>query len=292
MLQTACFYVTNGLFVTFYSYFCTPETHRPPHSVGSPSGKTGLHGSRKRPFGNTGIIGSGMTNCRVTGKKDIAEHIPVLWKPLSEGQREYLLAHIELRKFRKDEAIYNENDTPRYFMCLIEGKVKVYKDGASGRQIVRIVQETAFFGYRAACAEGRYLTGASAFEDSLVCLIPVDVVRKLMLENSTMAMYFLKQLAKGLGEADTLMVNLTQKHIRGRLAESLLLLRDRYGVAEDGVTLNARLSREDLANMSNMTTGNAIRTLSAFASEGIVGVEGRKISIKSESGLRSVSDMG
>jgi len=62
-------------------------------------------------------------------------------------------------------------------------------------------------------------------------------------------------------------VSLTQKHIRGRLAESLLVLRDTYGVENDGRTIRAYVSREDLACFSNMTTSNAIRTLSMFATD-------------------------
>ena len=46
-----------------------------------------------------------------------------------------------------------------------------------------------------------------------------------------------------------------------------MFLKDTYGVEEDESTLSIYLSREDLANLSNMTTSNAIRTLSNFATE-------------------------
>jgi CRP-like cAMP-binding protein len=87
-------------------------------------------------------------------------------------------------------------------------------------------------------------------------------------------------------------VNLTQKHIRGRLAESLLHLVHNYGVEEDGQTLAMLLPREDLANMSNMTTSNAIRTLSQFAQEGLVAINGRRISILNEKELEKISRLG
>jgi CRP-like cAMP-binding protein len=87
-------------------------------------------------------------------------------------------------------------------------------------------------------------------------------------------------------------MSLTQKHIRGRLAESLLRMKDKYGVEDDGQTLAVYLSRDDLAHMSNMTTSNAIRTLSAFAQEGLIVIEGRKIKIADTDGLQVVSDKG
>ena len=52
------------------------------------------------------------------------------------------------------------------------------------------------------------------------------------------------------------------------------------------------MSREDLANLSNMTTSNAIRTLSAFVSEKLLIVDGRRIRIVNESALRKISRFG
>ena len=95
-----------------------------------------------------------------------------------------------------------------------------------------------------------------------------------------------------LGDADTLTVNLTQKHLRGRLAEALVALKDKYGVEEDGATLSIYMSREDMACMSNMTTSNAIRTLSAFATEHLVAIDGKKIKILEDNKLRNISQMG
>ena len=95
-----------------------------------------------------------------------------------------------------------------------------------------------------------------------------------------------------MGISDSRTVTLTQKHIRGRLAESLLFLRDNYGVESDGITLSIYLSREDLASLSNMTTSNAIRTLSLFSNEGMIAVEGRKIKIVDVESLVKISKFG
>ena len=99
-------------------------------------------------------------------------------------------------------------------------------------------------------------------------------------------------MARDLGISETRTVNLTQKHIRGRLAESLLTLRQTYGYDEDGATIALYISREDLANMSNMTTSNAIRTLSQFASEGLIAIDGRKIKLLDEEEIKRISRLG
>ena len=105
-------------------------------------------------------------------------------------------------------------------------------------------------------------------------------------------MFFIRELSTDLGIADERVVNLTQKHIRGRLAESLIFLMDSYGFEEDGATISIYLSREDLANLSNMTTSNAIRTLSNFADERIISLDGRKIKIHDADLLRKISRIG
>ena len=99
-------------------------------------------------------------------------------------------------------------------------------------------------------------------------------------------------LAKDLGVSERQTINLTQKHIRGRLAEALLSIKKNYGMDEDGCTLAMYMSREDLANMSNMTTSNAIRTLSQFATEGLVSVDGRKIKLLNEEEIKHISRLG
>ena len=120
----------------------------------------------------------------------------------------------------------------------------------------------------------------------------MDAVYKLVQENNELALFFIKQLSIDLGISDERTVNLTQKHIRGRLAESLLFLKDSYGLEEDGFTLSIYLSREDLANLSNMTTSNAIRTLSNFATEKLIAIDGRKIKLIDEEKLKKISKIG
>ena len=53
-----------------------------------------------------------------------------------------------------------------------------------------------------------------------------------------------------------------------------------------------RLSREDLANLSNMTTSNAIRVLSQFASEGVIALRGKEIKVLDMDLLERISYLG
>lgn len=223
----------------------------------------------------------------------VSEDMSEIWSVLTPEEKRRITDAITIHRFKKNQIIYAERDQPETLWCLIEGKAKMYKDGIGGRQqTLRLLRPVQYFGYRAYFAGEPYVHTAATMEPSLLGAIPMKVVTELIDENPRVAWFFIHELSRNLGSADTRTVNLTQKHIRGRLAESLIVLLESYGLEEDGMTLRVYMGREDLANLSNMTTSNAIRTLTAFVTEKVIIVDGRKIKILDENLLRKISKFG
>ena len=223
----------------------------------------------------------------------LSEDLSEMWSTLSSEEKRMITDNFSLHQFKKNQIIYAENEDPEYLWCLLKGKVKLYKDGVGGRQqILRLISPVQYFGYRAYFAGETYVHTASAMEPSILGTFPMSVVRDLIDANRVVAWFFIHELSRNLGSADTRTVNLTQKHIRGRLAEALIVLLEHYGTEEDGMTLRVYMGREDLAGLSNMTTSNAIRTLTTFAEEKIIVVDGRKIKVINEAALRKISKFG
>jgi CRP-like cAMP-binding protein len=215
------------------------------------------------------------------------------WALLNSEEKRVISDNFKIQNFKKNEVIYNEGDTPMQLMYLIKGKVKVYKKGNGDRnQIIRLMRPGQYFGYRAYFANENYVTTGAAIENTQIGFLPMTLVEEHIRSNNDLAFFFIRTLANNLGQSDTRTVNLTQKHIRGRLAESLMVLHDNYGYEPNSTTLNIYLSREDLASLSNMTTSNAIRTLTSFAAEQLITVDGRKIMILKEDELRRISKYG
>ena len=218
-----------------------------------------------------------------------------VWNVLSDEEKDYVDRHVTIHRFRKNEIIHHEGDIPTHMMMLAKGKVRVYKEGVSNRnQIIRLLKPYDFFGYRAMIAddENGYNTSVSAFEESIVYMVEKEAFMSIIKTNLQFCYLFMVEMARDLGHSDTRSVNLTQKHIRGRLAEALISLQQRYGFDEDDATIAMYMSREDLANLSNMTTSNAIRTLSNFAEEGLISIDGRKIKILDMQRLSRLSQHG
>jgi CRP-like cAMP-binding protein len=216
-----------------------------------------------------------------------------LFKGLNQKDKETLANHHTLTVLKKGQFLFKEGDKSRGLICLVSGKAKVFKDGVGGRgQILKMVRQQGFIGYKGLFSDNPWSVSAIAIEDSSIITFEKSSLVRLLKKNPELALKLIKVISDELWFANNRIVSLTQKHIRGRLAESLLILRDTYGFEADGNTLRVSMSREDIANLSNMTTSNAIRTLSNLNSEGIIEIKGRRISILDNNYLEHISELG
>jgi CRP/FNR family transcriptional regulator, polysaccharide utilization system transcription regulator len=216
-----------------------------------------------------------------------------IFKGLNQKDKEALMQQHTVSIIKKGQFLFREGDKSRGLICLASGKVKVFKDGVGGRgQILKMVRQQGFIGYKSLFSDNPWSVSAIAIEDSAICIFDRNTFVKTLKKNPELSIKLIKVLADELWVANNRTVSLTQKHIRGRLAESLLILRDTYGFEADGKTIRISMSREDIANLSNMTTSNAIRTLSTLASEEIIEMAGRRISILDSNQLEHISELG
>ena len=216
-----------------------------------------------------------------------------IFKGLNQKDKETLGNQHTLTIIKKNQLLFKEGDKPRGLICLASGKVKVFKDGVGGRgQILKMVRQQGFIGYKSLFSDIPWSVSAIAIEDSAICVFEKNSFLRILKKNPELSLRLMKVIADELWFSNNRTVSLTQKHIRGRLAESLIILRDTYGYDADGKIIRVSLSREDIANLSNMTTSNAIRTLSNMAAEGVIEIKGRKISILDNIHLEHISEMG
>ncbi len=193
---------------------------------------------------------------------------------------------------RKGQVIFHEGEYPKGLIYLTRGSVKLYMVGAGGReQIVRLVKPLSFVGYKALFAEKPHTSNAEAILDSEILIYEKETLFSIIDKNSRFSREIIKALANELGFNYNRLINLTQKDIRGRLAETLLLIKDIYGFESDGRTLSLTFTRVNLAHFSNMTTSNAIRTLKSFKIEGLIQTLGKKIILLNIPELKVISKM-
>ena len=234
-----------------------------------------------------------MTEESIKPLRSVARKLAGLWPLLTEEEQARVEAAMEVKHYKKNHLVYAEGESPDHLLAVLSGKVKIFRDGVGGRsQIMRLLGPGQYLGYRANMAHEPYVTAAAAFEEADVAHVPMSLISEIITENNRVARFFIAELAKDLGISDRRMVSLTQKHVRGRLAESLLYLRDIYGIHSRDGRLMVQITREDLAAFSNMTTANAIRTLMDFAKEGVLQVQGKDILLTDLKLLEEISLQG
>ena len=232
-----------------------------------------------------------MTLSNVIGSETIQLLSPLL-DLLPSEERRCIERSAEMMDFKRHEIIYREGETPNHLYLVVRGAVKVYREGVCGRyQIMRMLGVGSFFGYRASLAHEPYVTGAAAFGSATICCVPMNLIHSVMAKCPSVMKFFVEELAKDLGVSDKRMVSLTQKHVRGRIAESLLTMREVFGLDTEGF-IDLDLTRQELADYSNMTTSNAIRTISALVSENVISVKDKRIKLLEDELLLRISLMG
>ena len=213
-----------------------------------------------------------------------------LFKDLSNDELKTLGNNKYSVFYKSGEVICKAGTKPLGLICLNKGKVKIVRRGLNGsNQIVGLKKAVDFLGFKALMSDRTCLSSAIALEDSAVCIIKQENFFNTIESNKDLAFKIMKLFAHNLMKSDSRLINLTQKHIRGRLAEALLLINDVFGTNQKTGDLNLYLKRSDLAGLSNMTTANAIRVLGSFKKEKLVEVNKQSIKITNLNVLKEIS---
>lgn len=189
---------------------------------------------------------------------------------------------------KKGEAIFEEGETVNGVYCVKEGVCKMTKLSDNGKdQIVKLAKSGELLGQRSMISDEAANLSAIALEDMQVCFIPKTEIMGFFSQNNQFSMNMMKTICGDLKEADDHMVDMAQKNVKQRLAETLLYLEENFGVNEDK-TLKLQLSREELAGMIGTATESCIRLLSEFNKSGIIELAGKKIILKDKAKLKRV----
>ena len=87
--------------------------------------------------------------CRQIMKETEMQYAPMwdlnpLWNTLTESEKEQLAKDVELVHYAKNEIIHHDGDESEYVWMLLQGKVRIYKEGIGQRQqIIRLLWKPA-----------------------------------------------------------------------------------------------------------------------------------------------------
>lgn len=194
------------------------------------------------------------------------------------------------KTIHKGEFIFTEGENINGVFCVKDGVCKMTKLSSNGRdQIVHLVKKGELLGQRSMISDEPANLSAVALEDMQVCFIPKSEILGFFNDNNRFSMNVMKTICGDLKDADDIMVNMAQKTVKERLAQTLLYLEDNFGVNADK-SLRLQLSREEIASMIGTATESCIRLLSEFNKLGLIELVGKKIIIKDHNKLAKMSE--
>lgn len=194
------------------------------------------------------------------------------------------------KKIKKGEALFEEGEKLDGVFCVRDGVSKLSKLSANGKdQIVKLASKGAVMGQRSVIAEESTNLSAVAVSDMDVCFIPKESIVQTLNTNPHFAVEVLRHMAHDLKEADDVIVNMSQKTVKQRIAEAFVYLKDNFGEDENGF-LRLNLSREDMSNVVGTATESTIRIISEFKKKGLIETSGKKTKIKDLKKLQNLID--
>ncbi len=139
------------------------------------------------------------------------------------------------KKIKKGEALFEEGDKLNGVFCVRNGISKLSKLSENGKdQIVKLATKGEVIGQRSVIAEECANLSATAVEDMEVCFIPKDSITSTLQNNPNFTLEVLRHMAHDLREADDVIVNMSQKTVKQRVAEAFLYLRNNFGEDDEG----------------------------------------------------------
>jgi CRP-like cAMP-binding protein len=215
-----------------------------------------------------------------------------LFSDLPREDLDTLSQHKTCIRYKKGQTLFYEGTRPMGLFCINSGKVKVYKISSEGKeQILKLAKPGDFLGYRALISEEFYNSSATVIEEGAICYVPKSDFLEILQKNPAFFRKMAKRVAHELGLMEQKLVTIAQKSVRERLAATLIMLKETYGMEGDESDLiDIALSREDLANIIGTATETVIRLLSDFKTQKLISLQGKKIKVLDHKGLIREAD--
>ncbi len=213
-------------------------------------------------------------------KEEAISRIPFL-EGLSETEFKKVAPYFSEYRFKRNQYIFWEGDPATKFYIIRSGRVKLLKTSASGREMVlevmvpgQLCGGTALFG-------DTHRNGAQAVEPTIAYGMSQESYEDLLSDNPKIAGGIIKYLGAKLMDAHDVIISLVSSKVESRIASVIVRLCENHGaLSDDGILINIRLTRQDIADIVGSTVETTIRTISKFKKQGLLATVGGRLLVK------------
>lgn len=200
------------------------------------------------------------------------------WKPA-------ISANKVTRLYKKGDLIFKEGDPVKGIYFINSGIVKVHKQWEENKElIIRFAVKGDILGHRGIGKEPAYPIGATVLQEAKVCFVDLHFFMSTLKVNPEFSFQLLMFLAAELQESEKRMSHLAHMPVKGRIALSLLSLKDKFGTDEEGF-ISYPISRQDLSAFSGTIYETVYKFLNELIEEKVIETQDKRIRILEESKL-------
>jgi len=212
------------------------------------------------------------------------------FKQLIPSELEFINKNKTQVLYRNGENICKQGAFASYVLFISDGLIKLYLESPNNKNInIKILKTSEFIGLSSVYGENIYNYSAVALKDSNICLLEKKSFRKLLNNNGNFASEIIQWYCNNEKHLFNKIKSLGHKQMHGRLADTLLYLSNEDFKEEE---LFLKLSRQDIADFSCISTESAVRLLAELKNEGIIQLDGKHIKILDRTKLIEISKKG
>jgi CRP/FNR family transcriptional regulator, global nitrogen regulator len=195
------------------------------------------------------------------------------------------------RTYRPGDAVYREGEYGDALYVLVSGVMKLFRPYSGSKEAtLRLLTSWDIFGHLAFAGEARQRAYAEAVTECVVTKVPKIFVERAVRQEPRVAFKIMTLLELRLVQYEELVKCLLPRETEVRLANLLPLLAQKFGERRDGiVTIDLRLTHQDLAAMVASTRESVTKVLNEMRGRDLIEVEAGRITLKDWRALAALS---
>jgi len=195
------------------------------------------------------------------------------------------------RTYGPGDAVYREGEYGDALYVLVSGVMKLFRPYSGSKEAtLRLLKSWDIFGHLAFAGEARQRAYAEAVTECVVTKVPKIFVERAVRQEPRVAFKIMTLLELRLVQYEELVKCLLPRETEVRLANLLPLLAQKFGDRRDGVvTIDLRLTHQDLAAMVASTRESVTKVLNEMRGRDLIEVEAGRITLKDWRALAALS---
>jgi CRP/FNR family transcriptional regulator len=223
--------------------------------------------------------------------RQILAKVPI-FSGLAPAEMEFLAQHAVSRTYGPGQAVFHEGDACAGLYVVVAGHVRIFKTSAGGREQVLSID-----GPGSSVAElpvfdgGTYPASVTAVNGATLLFVSKQAFQELCLTHPQVALKVLRVVGGRLRRLVGIIEELSFTTVRHRLAALLIRIARKQGATAAGkVVITLPENNQEIASQIGTVRELVSRNLSRLQAEGLIEIDGRKLTILNLKAMESEVD--